>query len=29
VEIPAGVLQFEGNPDGMEALIQAWHLAHT
>jgi hypothetical protein len=29
VEIPAGVLQFESNPDGMEALIQAWQLAHT
>ena len=29
VEIPAGVLQFEGNPSGMEPLMQAWELAHT
>jgi len=29
VEIPAGLLQFEGNPDGMEPLMQVWALAHT
>ena len=29
VDIPAGQIQFQGNPDGMEPLMQAWELAHT
>jgi hypothetical protein len=29
VEIPLGQIQFEGNPDSMDSLMQAWKLAHT
>jgi hypothetical protein len=28
IEIPPGHIQFEGNPNGMDSLMQAWELAH-
>jgi hypothetical protein len=29
IDIPLGMLQFEGNPESMDSLVQAWELAHT